>query len=89
MEKSNSFREELIQAITIVATTTNMTVNECIKAALKILEEEDRKYKRYRQEGYGNWRKTYQRCRIYLLESKKVIRWQYGSMKNIVNLQDY
>jgi len=54
MEKSNSFREELIQAITIVATTTNMTVNECIKAALKILEEEDRKYERYRQEGYGN-----------------------------------
>lgn len=46
----NNFREELIQAITVVATTTNMTVNECIKQALVILEEEKSKYdKRLRQ----------------------------------------
>ena len=43
------FKKELIQAITIVATTTNMTVNECIKEALKILQEEDKKYEGYRQ----------------------------------------
>lgn len=43
------FREELIQAITIVATTTNMTVAECIKQALEILKEEDEKYEIYRQ----------------------------------------
>lgn len=40
----DNFREELIQAITVVATTTNMTVNECIKQALVILEEEKSKY---------------------------------------------
>lgn len=39
-----NFREELIQAITIVATTTNMTVNQCIDEALKILREEKEKY---------------------------------------------
>lgn len=43
------FKEELIQAITMVATTTNMTVSECIKEALKILQEEGKKYERYRQ----------------------------------------
>jgi len=43
-----NFREELIQAITIVATTTNMTVNECIDEALKILREEKEKYESYR-----------------------------------------
>lgn len=41
------FREELIQAITIVATTTNMTVSECIKQALTILKEEDEKFENY------------------------------------------
>jgi len=34
------FREELIKAITVVATTTGMTVDECIKQALVLLEEE-------------------------------------------------
>jgi len=34
------FREELIKAITVVSTTTGMTVDECIKQALVLLEEE-------------------------------------------------
>ena len=38
-------REELIQAITVVATSTGMTVNECIEEALNILEEENKRYK--------------------------------------------
>lgn len=40
------FREELIQAITVVATTTNMTVNECINQALEILKEEKERYEK-------------------------------------------
>lgn len=41
------FREELIQAIIVVAASTNITVNECIKEALIILEEEKSKYEKY------------------------------------------
>lgn len=40
------FREELIQVIIVVAASTNMTVNECIKQALIILEEEKSKYEK-------------------------------------------
>lgn len=43
----DDLREELIQAITIVAASTNMTVNECIEEALKILKEEQRKYREH------------------------------------------
>lgn len=39
------FREELIQAITVVATTTGMTVGECIDEALKIFKKEQKKYR--------------------------------------------
>lgn len=43
----DDLREELIQAITIVAASTGITVNECIKEALKIFKEEQRKYKKH------------------------------------------
>jgi hypothetical protein len=43
----SELREELIQAITIVATTTNMTVQECIDEAVKILRTEQRKYRKH------------------------------------------
>lgn len=42
----DSFREELIQAISVIATTTNKPVNECINQALTILEEEKTNDKR-------------------------------------------
>lgn len=40
----DDFREELIQAIIVVAASTGMTVNECINQALVILEEEKFRY---------------------------------------------
>lgn len=43
----DDLKEELIQAITIVAASTGLTVNECITEALKILKEEQRKYKKH------------------------------------------
>lgn len=48
VSENDIFREELIQAITVVATTTNMTVSECIKQAILILEEEKEKHESYR-----------------------------------------
>lgn len=44
----DELREELIQAITIVAASTGLTVNECIEAALKILSVEQKKYKKHK-----------------------------------------